>query len=166
MKRLSLSMIAVCSLAVSAKAQETILSGGIAINATQESQLTSIVTTNNARTCLRVAAAGGEACTQAQACTAIGNPSNCATTASVARNLNVRIYPNSNDAAGTVGRTEYVTFVYIVPNFVAGLGDPIGFEYERACANWAAFTDTQKNAACQAFGRTASTVAQPCRLCP
>jgi hypothetical protein len=165
MKRLTL-LIAFLFAPAMASAQETILSAGIAITAVQEQQLTSIVATLNSRTCLRVNAAGGEACTQAQACTAIGNPTNCASTPATARALNVRIYPNTNDAAGTAGRTEFVTFVYIVPNFVAGLGDPTSFEYERVCANWSAFTDTQRNTACQDLGRTSSTVAQPCRLCP
>jgi hypothetical protein len=165
MKRLPLLLVLFC-LPLAADAQETIISTGIAITAPQESNLTSIVATANARTCLRVNAVGGEACTQAQACTAIGNPTNCASTPATARALNVRIYPNTDDAAGTAGRTEYVTFVYVVPNFVAALGDPTAHEYERVCINWAAFTNTQRNSACQALGRTASTVALPCRLCP
>ena len=165
MKRLSLTFGLVL-IAAAAQAQETIIPTGIAITAAQESNLTSIVATANAKTCLRVNAAGGEACTQAQACTAIGNPSNCSTTPATARGLNVRIYPNTDDAAGTTGRTEYVTFVYIVPNFQAAIDDPVRFEYERVCINWAAFTNTQKNTLCQDAGRTLSTVAQPCRLCP
>jgi hypothetical protein len=165
MKRLSLLLAFLC-LAGVAEAQETLLPTGLAITAGQESSLTSIVQTSNSRTCLRVNAAGGESCTQAQACTAIGNPSNCSTTPATARSLNVRIYPNTDDAAGTAGRGEYVQFVYIVPNFQAAIGDPTSHEYERVCINWAAFTNTQKNTACQALGRTLSTVAQPCRLCP
>ena len=166
MKRVTLLLLGLIGIAGASAAQETLLSGGIAVTQTVESSLTSIVATANARVCLRVAAAGGESCTQAQACTAIGNPSNCSTTPAVSRGFNVRIYPNTDDAAGTTGRGEYVEFVYIRPNFPAAIGDPTAHEYERVCANWVAFTNTQRNTACQALGRTLSTVAQPCRLCP
>jgi hypothetical protein len=165
MKRLSLLLAFLCFAGV-AEAQETLLPTGIAITLPIEQGLTAIVGTHNAKICLRVNAAGGEACTQAQACTAIGNPSGCASTPATARALNVRIYPNTNDAAGTAGRGEYVEFVWIRPGFQGSIGDPTSHEYERACINWNTFTDTQRNSACQALGRTLSTVAQPCRLCP
>jgi hypothetical protein len=152
MKRLSLILFALAVFGPLAEAQEVY---SISASATQVGNLTNIVVTNNARTCLRVNAVGGESCTQAQACTAIGNPSNCSTTASVARNLNVRIYPLT-----LAGREEYVTFVFAAPQFTNALSDPTSFEYERMCLNWQVFNTTQRNALCTAAGRPTG-----CRLC-
>lgn len=147
------AVLAISGLAAdTAQAQET-----YTLNATagQVTDLTSIVTSANARTCIRVGAAGGESCTQAQACSAIGNPTNCSSTASVARGLNVRIFPLTQ-----AGREEYVTFTWVAPLFIAAIDDPTAFEHERACINWQGFNTTQRNAVCTAFGRPTG-----CRLC-
>jgi len=155
MKKLLL-LLPLLLLAAAAHAQEAY---SISATANQVNNLTDIVTTANARTCLRLTAT--EICTQAAACTAANAPGGSSCTAAQARGANARIYPLTQ-----AGREEFVTFVFVAPQFIGALGDPVAFEFERACANWTAFTNTQKNSACQALGRTASTVAVPCRLCP
>lgn len=133
-----------------AEAQETY---NIPATAGQVANLTNIVSTANARTCLRLT--GAESCTQAAACTTANAPGGASCTAAQARGANARIYPLTQ-----AGREEYVIFVFTAPQFVSALGDPVAFEFERACLNWQAFNQTQKDAACTSLGRPAG-----CRLC-
>lgn len=131
-------------------AQETY---SLSANATQVTNLTAIVSTSNSQTCLRLTAI--ESCTQAAACTAAGAVGGASCTAAQARTANARIYP-----ATLAGREEYVTFVWVVPQFLAAVEVPSVFEQERMCLNWQTMTTTQRNTLCTAALRPTG-----CRLC-
>lgn len=150
MKRI-VFFLAFIGLAGVASAQETYSVGA---NANQVANLSAIVSASNARTCLRLLAT--ESCTQANACVAAGAAGGSSCTAAQARAANARIFPLTQ-----AGREEYVTFMFVAPQFISALNEPVAFEFERACANWQAFNQTQRDSACTSLGRAAG-----CRLCP
>lgn len=120
----------------------------ISANAGQVADLTLIVSANNGRTCLRLGQV--ELCTQAQACVAAGATGGASCTAGQARAANARIFP-----ATQAGREEFVTFVIAAPRFQDMKQGIVGYDQERAKANWTVFNQAQKDAACASLGRAA-----------
>lgn len=123
----------------------------------QDDLLRDIITANNEKLCTTLAAVGGFACSQTQACAAavlknipVGGGSAC--TAQQARASNVRIWPNTSPT----DRTEYITFAIAGPEFVDQKPLIGAWQRIRACLKWGTDNQTARNASCTAAGLPAN----------
>lgn len=134
-------------------AQETY---SVSANATQTFDFRQHVIGANRSTCRRLGASGAPDCTQANACLAANAQGGASCTAAQARAASARIFPDSQ-----AGREEYLTFVWVAPQFVAARGAlTVVHDIERC--NWwnNVATQPQRDADCAKYGLQAG-----CTLC-
>lgn len=158
MKKALLVALVFAGLASFASAQET-----YSVNAPAGvvTDITSLVSIQNQRTCERITLASS--CTQAQACTQVGAAGGASCTAAQARASNVRIYP-----ATTAGREEWVNQEIVIPDVNDRRATIPGRYNERRIGAWAVATTAQRNAMCAAVNavdpNVPATVALGCDL--
>jgi hypothetical protein len=118
----------------------------VAATANQVSNLTTAIASMNQELCDRYTL--GQNCTQAQACTAVNAAGGAACTPAQARTANVRMWPNTQ-----AGREEFVTFYLIAPRFQDLVSGTVGANRARYCAWWALQNQTTKDAECTKLGQ-------------
>jgi hypothetical protein len=152
MRRL-LELIAVLLFASIAQAQESYT---LSATAPQVAVLRAYVITQGRDVCLRLGLSAS--CNQAQACTTANAPGGAGCSPAQARGASVRIYPDSQ-----AGREEFVTFVWVAPDFIAVVAATKDADRRYWCGVWWATiaNQTQKDTACTNAG-----LASGCDVCP
>jgi hypothetical protein len=114
----------------------------------------------NRDTCLRLNAAGGATCSQAQACTAAGAAGGAGCSTAQARAANAEIFANSE-----AGRTTMIAQTIILPAFVDFDAQAIAEDRAAYCAWWKDPTTTRaaKDLDCN---KTTPPRGNDCELCP
>lgn len=135
------------------EAQETY---SLSASAGQVADLRQYVLAINRGTCRRLAAAGGLACNQAQACTAANAPGGSGCSATQARNAGCRIWPDTQ-----AGREEFVTFQWNAPRFLEAKASLPSLAAPDYCDWWGAQNQTTKDAECTKIGAPTG-----CSICP
>lgn len=85
-------------------------------------------------------------CTQSQACVAANAPGGASCTAAQARQVNVRIFPQT-----LAGREEFIMFHSFVPDLVDFFNQTQGQDNSDACTSWSTMTQAQRDVVCAAF---------------
>lgn len=140
-----LAFLALLAISCAAVAQETY---SIPASAPNVTTLTQVITAQNGDLCARYGLA--RTCSQAQLCTAAGNPFGSGCTAAQARAASQRIYPNT-----TAGREEFTQFAVTLPKFNELVTTQQGEQRRSFCEFWLAANTTARNNACAAIGASA-----------
>lgn len=153
MRKIVFALLAVFA-ATTAFAQET-----YSVDATvqQVADLTAIINARNERLCYKVTAGAAFTCTQAAACTFFNAPGGASCTATQARSVGARVYPNAN----ATDRTEYVKFNMAGPQFTDQKAILPSWSQFKACLKWQTDNQTARDSSCSAAGLGAGCTLYP-----
>jgi hypothetical protein len=148
---LALAVVALAIIPGRAESQETY---SVAATAAQVTKLTKAISTSNSKTCVGLGLA--ITCTQAQACTAANAAGGAACTAAQARAANARIYGATQPL-----REEFVSFFILLPAFQELVNRDVAWDQIAFCAAFNAGTQVARDNSCAAVGQPAG-----CDPCP